>query len=97
MSSSVPVTGLKHEDDVNCRNANLTKVQDRRSGNWNSTSLPVPNVWVFIAQLVEHFSVNTARGRGFKSLLSGEIFCRLICYCLHCNYLCNDLYFHLNL
>ena len=68
MSSSLPVRGLKHEDDVNCGNTNLTKVQDHRSDNWNSTSLPAPNVWVFIAQLVEHCSVNTARGRGFKSL-----------------------------
>ena len=68
MSSYVPVRGLKHEDDVNCGNTNLTKVQDHRSGNWNSTSLLAPNVWVFIAQLVEHCSVNTAKGRGFKFL-----------------------------
>ena len=36
-----------NEDDMNCRNTHL-----------NSANCPAPNVWIFIAHLVEHCSAN---------------------------------------
>ena len=55
----------ENEDDVNCGNTNSNEDmivavgQPGGSVNLNSANLPAaPNVWVFIAQLVEYYSAN---------------------------------------
>ena len=50
----------------------------------NSTNWPAPNVWVFIAQLVEHFSPNT-EAIGLNPNEVRDFFSGLICSCLNCN------------
>ena len=58
-----------------------------------STNWPAPNVWVFIAQLVEHGSVN-ADATSLNPIEVPTFFFGLICKCLNCNYHCDS---HLNL
>ena len=54
--------------------------------NWSA-----PNMWVFIAQLVEQRGDSRRRRHGFKSRWSAEILFRAkICSCLNCNYNCDD-------
>ena len=56
----------------------------------NSINWSVPNIWVFLAKLLEHCSANT------KALVSNpvealKIFFELkFCNCLHCDYNCDD-------
>ena len=69
----------------------------------NSTNWPAPNIWVFIAQLVEHCSVN-AEAIGLNPVKVQKFFFMLICNCFNCNRHCDDYifinfaaYFHLAL
>ena len=58
----------------------------------NSTNWPAPNnVWVFIAQLVEHCSAN-AKTMG-SNTVEFPTFFGLICNCLKCNSHYDDLIF----
>ena len=61
----------------------------------NSTNWPVPNVWVFITQLVEHCSANT-EAIGSNPVEVPELFTELICNCL-LQLPLRQLYLHLNL
>ena len=51
--------------------------------------LPI-NVWVFIAQLVEHCSANTEAMSSNPNEVLKIFFFSLICNCLNCNYHCDD-------
>ena len=55
----------------------------------NSTNWPAPNVWVFIAQLVEHCSPNT-EAMGLNPVEVRDFFFGLICSCLNCNNHCDN-------
>ena len=55
----------------------------------NSTNWPAPNVWVFIAQLVEHCSAN-AEGIGSNTVEAPKTFFGLNCDCLNRNHNCDD-------
>ena len=55
----------------------------------NSTNWPVPNQWVFIAQLVEHCSAN-AEAMGSNPVEGPKTFFGLHCDCLNRNHNCND-------
>ena len=56
----------------------------------NSINWPAPNVWVFIAQLVEHCSAN-AEAMGPNPIEAPKIFFSgLILDCLNCDYNCDD-------
>ena len=55
----------------------------------NSTNWPVPNVWVFIAQLVEHCSAN-AEAMGSNPVKASKTFFGLNCDCLNHKHSCND-------
>ena len=48
-----------------------------------------PNIWVFIAQLVEHCSAN-AEAIGLKPVEALNFFRAKICNCINCNYNCDD-------
>ena len=61
----------------------------RFTGTMNSTNWPAPNVWVFIAQLVEHYSAN-AEAMGSNLVEAPKKFFRLNCDCLNCNHNCDD-------
>ena len=54
-----------------------------KSINW-----PAPNVWVFIAQLVEHCSAN-AEAMGLSPVEARKHFSGLICDCLNRNHDCD--------
>ena len=57
-------------------------------GKMNSINWPDPNVWVFIAQLVEHCSANA------EAMGSNPVeFSGLICDCLNCYHNCDDYIF----
>ena len=58
----------------------------------NSINWPAPNIWVFIAQLVEHCSVN-AEATGLNPVKVQKFFFVLICNCLNCNRHCDDYIF----
>ena len=55
----------------------------------NSTNWPAPNVWVFVAQLVEHCSAN-AEGMGLNPVEALKTFFGLNCDCLNRNHNCDD-------
>ena len=53
------------------------------------TNGPAPNVWVFVAQMVEHCGAN-AEAMGSNPVEIAKFFGRVICRCLNCNYHCDD-------
>ena len=55
----------------------------------NSTNWPSPNIWVFIAQMVEHCSANAEAMGSMKSRIFFFGFIH-ICNCLNYNYHCDD-------
>ena len=55
----------------------------------NSTNWPAPNIWVFIAQMVEHCSANAEAMGSMKSRIFFFGFIH-ICNCLNYNYHCDD-------
>ena len=55
----------------------------------NSTNWPAPNIWVFIAQMVEHCSANAKAMGSMKSRIFFFGFIH-ICNCLNYNYHCDD-------
>ena len=55
----------------------------------NSTNWPTPNVWVFIAQLVEHCSAN-AEAMGSNPVEAPKTFFGLNCDCLNRKHNCAD-------
>ena len=55
------------------------------TGRMNSTNWPAPNVYVFIAQLVEHCSAN-AEAMGLNPVEAPKTFFGLNCGCLNCNH-----------
>ena len=59
------------------------------TGTMNSTNWPAPNVWVFIAQLVEHCSTNP-EGMGSNPVEAPKTFFGLNCDCLNRNHNCDD-------
>ena len=56
----------------------------------NSTNWLAPNVWVFMAQFVEHCSANAEAVGSNPTEVLKIFFFRLICNCLNCNYHCDD-------
>ena len=56
----------------------------------NSINWSAPNLWVFIAQLVEHCSAN-AEAMGSNPVEALKMFCGLIkmCNCLNCKCNCD--------
>ena len=59
------------------------------TGTMNSTNWPAPNVWVFIAQLVEHCSAN-AEVMGSNPVEASKTFFGFNCDCLNRNHKCDD-------
>ena len=55
----------------------------------NSTNWPAPNIWVFIAQMVEHCSADAEAMGSMKSRIFFFGFIH-ICNCLNYNYHCDD-------
>ena len=55
----------------------------------NSTNWPTPNVWVFVAQLVEHYSAN-AEAMGSNPVEALKTFFGLNCDCLNRKHNCVD-------
>ena len=55
----------------------------------NSTNWPAPNVWIFIAQMVEHCSAN-AEAMGSNPVEVPKNFFGFICNSLNCNNHCDD-------
>ena len=62
----------------------------------NSTNWPAPNVWIFIAQMVEHCSAN-AEAMGSNPVEVPKIFFGFICNSLNCNNHFDDHIFIQNL
>ena len=61
-------------------------------GTMNSTNWPAPNLWVFIAQLVEHCSAN-AEAMGSNPVEVLKTFFGLNCDYLNHNHKCDDYTF----
>ena len=59
------------------------------TGTMNSINWPAPNIWVFIAQLVEHCSAN-AEAMGSNPVEAPKTFFRLNYDCLNRNHNCDD-------
>ena len=59
------------------------------TGTMNSTNWPASNVWVFLAQLVEHCSAN-AEAVGLNPVEALKTFLGLNCDCLNHNHNCDD-------
>ena len=59
------------------------------TGTMNSANWPAPNVWVFIAQLLEHCSANT-EAMGSNPVEAPKTFFGLNCDCLNRNHKCDD-------
>ena len=57
------------------------------TGTMNSTNWPAPNVWVFMAQLVEHCS---AEAMGSNPIEAPKTFFGLNCDCVNRNHNCDD-------
>ena len=55
----------------------------------NTTNRPVSNVWVLVAQLVEHSSAS-AEAMGSNPVEALKVFDGFICYCENCDYNCHS-------
>ena len=55
----------------------------------NTTNRPVSNVWVLVAQFVEHSSAS-AEAMGSNPVEALKVFDGFICYCKNCDYNCHS-------